>query len=102
MSETLGDQFSETLINHMLGHLPFISIKQSPTGLMGDNEVSLNSLASICPSKDPEGGAQCFLVILESNLATSNDEDPLSLDKISDFVQSSPYASKVKLLSRMD
>lgn len=80
-------------LEHLLCHLPFV-IRPSP------EEISLINSKSISTSKN--GGAQCFLVV-ETGVALEDEKaTEVSIETIIDFVKTSDYASKVKLLNSQD
>ena len=84
--------------DHLLSHLPFI-IRSSP------EEIKLINPKSISPSKN--GGAQCFLVVetssnIKSVIQEDEKESEVSIETIIDFVKTSDYSSKVKLLNSQD
>ena len=93
-----GESISKERLEHLLSHLPFI-IRPSA------EEISLINPKSISPSMN--GGAQCFLVVEASQISSSvSQEDEnnseVSIETIIDFVRTSDYASKVKLLNSQD
>ena len=89
---------SQERFDHLLSHLPFI-IRSSP------EEIKLINPKSISPSKN--GGAQCFLVVetssnIKSVIQEDEKESEVSIETIIDFVKTSDYSSKVKLLNSQD
>jgi hypothetical protein len=102
MVEMLGSGFDTDIISCVLSQLPFVQVKASHNRIIGDNEVSLNSLASICPSKDADGGAQCFLVIVKSEFSADKETQDMDFQTISELIGGLNHASKLKLLSSLD
>ena len=94
-----GKSLSKERLQHLLSHLPFV-LRPSA------EEISLINPKSISPSVN--GGAQCFLVVETSNPSSgafddqSEEKTEVSIETIIDFVKTSPYASKVKLLNSQD
>ena len=94
-----GKSLSTERLQHLLSHLPFV-LRPSA------EEISLINPKSISPSVN--GGAQCFLVVEASHPSSgafedqSEEKSEVSIETIIDFVKTSPYASKVRLLNSQD
>ena len=92
-----GKSLAREKLEFLLSHLPFV-VKT------GEDGYSAMNLKTIAPST--QGGAQCFLVIEECTLEETQASDGpgnkpeggASTEMILDFVNTLPYASKVKVL----